>query len=176
MVPLSTVAAAASAVTAASAPPRGAFILLEGLDRSGKTTQSQMLVERLQQSGSPAVPRHFPDRSTATGKIINDYLKNKEVAISDHVIHLLFSANRWEAVDDLTSTLASGTTIVCDRYAFSGVAFSNAKGLNQQWCQAPDKGLPAPDHVLYLDVPLNEAEKRGGYACASPFLILSFFS
>ena len=68
-------------------------------------------------------------------------------------MHLLFSANRWEAVKSLKARLNSGETLVCDRYAFSGVAFTAAKGtLDLEWCKNPDRGLPAPDAVIYLDV------------------------
>jgi dTMP kinase len=60
--------------------------------------------------------------------------------------------------------LLAGTTILCDRYAFSGVAFSAAKAsLSYEWCQAPDILLPAPDLVLFLDVTPEVARKRGGY-------------
>ena len=74
---------------------RGAFILFEGVDRCGKTTQAKRLVERLNASGRPAVFMNFPDRTTAIGKQIDAYLANKE-EFDDRAVHLLFSANRWE--------------------------------------------------------------------------------
>lgn len=91
---------------------RGALIVLEGCDRTGKSTQCKKLVERLISSGISAKELHFPgkdftqwvgsrplsllDRSTpVTGSQINNYLKNN-LNMDDHVIHLLFSANRWE--------------------------------------------------------------------------------
>ncbi|THH10756.1 hypothetical protein EW145_g1111 [Phellinidium pouzarii] len=60
-------------------------------------------------------------------------------------------------------TLAGGTTIICDRYAFSGVAFSTSKGLPFEWCRAPDVGLPEPDLTLFLDISPEKAKERGGY-------------
>lgn len=62
--------------------------------------------------------------------------------------------------------LSSGTTLVVDRYAYSGVAFTAAKGipgLDRSWCQAPDKGLPAPDVVFFLNLTPEQAASRGGY-------------
>jgi dTMP kinase len=50
-----------------------------------------------------------------------------------------------------------------DRYAYSGVAFSSAKGLDLEWCKAPDVGLLRPDVTLFLDIDPREAESRGGY-------------
>lgn len=54
--------------------------------------------------------------------------------------------------------------MICDRYAFSGVAFSAAKpSLSYEWCKAPDISLPAPDAVLFLDISPEVAQQRGGY-------------
>lgn len=53
-----------------------------------------------------------------------------------------------------------------DRYAYSGVAFTAAKGipgLDQQWCRSPDTGLPAPDAVFFLNLSPEAAAARGGY-------------
>eukprot|EP00960_Hanusia_phi_P066411 766393-Hanusia_phi.AAC.12 len=95
---------------------------------------------------------NFPDRTTTVGGLINEYLQSGK-ELDDAVIHLLFSANRWEATKSIRERLASGETLIVDRYAYSGVAFSAAKGtLNMEWCKGPDRGLPAPDCVIYLDV------------------------
>ena len=96
---------------------RGAFILFEGGDRCGKTTQSQSLVDHLQASGVrlPNVQElsatsrwiwlgwlqvkaelwKFPDRQTGTGRMIDSYLTSK-TELDDAAVHLLFCANRWE--------------------------------------------------------------------------------
>ena len=102
------------------------------------------------------------DRTTGTGNLIDAYLHGTS-DLDDRAIHLLFSANRWEAVASLEANLAAGTTVLCDRYAFSGVAFSAAKGLPLAWCRAPDVGLPAPDLTLYLDLAPEVAAARAGY-------------
>ncbi len=52
---------------------------------------------------------------------------------------------------------------MCDRYAYSGVAFTSAKGLDLQWCKTCDQGLPAPDCIIYLDIPVEEAAQRGAF-------------
>jgi dTMP kinase len=57
----------------------------------------------------------------------------------------------------------AGTTVLCDRYAFSGVVFSAAKGLPLAWCKAPDVSLPSPDLALFLDLAPEQAAARGGY-------------
>ena len=107
--------------------------MFEGCDRSGKTTQVTRLVERLNSAGRPAVMRRFPDRTTSIGTIINSYLGCKK-ELEDHVVHLLFSANRWELRKEILETLESGTSVCIDRYAYSGVAFSAAKVLLNSLC------------------------------------------
>ncbi|KAF8378139.1 hypothetical protein HHK36_029476 [Tetracentron sinense] len=155
---------------------RGALIVLEGLDRSGKTSQSSRLLPYLEGLGFPVELWRFPDRNTCVGEMISSYLANKS-QLDDQTIHLLFSANRWEKRDCghykdknrlaerslMETKLRSGTTLIVDRYSYSGVAFSSAKGLDIEWCKAPEMGLLAPDLVLYLDIPPEKAAERGGY-------------
>lgn len=148
-----------------SAPSRGAFIVFEGADRAGKTTQCTRLVEALSRKGVDVELWKFPDRTTAIGKMINSYLTS-ETNIDDAAIHLLFSANRWEKREQLLRKIRAGTTIVADRYAFSGVAFTAAKGvkgLDREWCKSPDAGLPAPDVVFFLNISPEAAATRGGF-------------
>ncbi|EMP28641.1 Thymidylate kinase [Chelonia mydas] len=76
---------------------RGALVVLEGVDRTGKTTQSRRLGEALRESGHLAELLRFPDRTTEIGRLISSYLENKS-NLEDHTVHLLFSANRWEQV------------------------------------------------------------------------------
>jgi ATPase subunit of ABC transporter with duplicated ATPase domains len=104
---------------------RGKLIVFEGLDRAGKSTQCAMLAQALQEAGHSVRLMRFPgeyvsilkecsvveggisignfsdiamtDRTTPIGQMINSYLSGQSEA-EDHVIHLLFSANRWEAV------------------------------------------------------------------------------
>ncbi|GJJ72671.1 dTMP kinase [Entomortierella parvispora] len=141
---------------------RGRFILLEGCDRAGKSTQCAMLVKALQERGHSVELCKFPERTTTIGQMIHAYLTNSK-ELDDKAIHLLFSANRWEAMQAMKRKLEQGTHLVVDRYAYSGVAFSTAKGLDLKWCMNPDKGLVRPDLTLFLDLPTAEAERRGGF-------------
>ncbi|ORX89231.1 thymidylate kinase [Basidiobolus meristosporus CBS 931.73] len=145
-----------------SAAKRGAFILFEGCDRCGKTTQSSKLVEHLRATGVATELMKFPNRETTIGKMIDQYLRSGQ-DLDDQTIHLLFSANRWEAMNEMREKLLSGITVVVDRYAFSGVAFSAAKGLDIKWCQNPDVGLIQPDVVFLLDMPIENTSERDGF-------------
>ena len=99
------------------------------------------------------------------GQLIDSYLRgttDKE----DHVIHLLFSANRWEAAASIREAIEGGATVVVDRYYYSGIVYSAAKGvegLDMQWAKRPDVGLPRPDGVVFLDLSAEKAQERGGF-------------
>ena len=71
---------------------RGALIVFEGCDRSGKTTQVTRLVERLNKAGRPAVMMRFPDRTTSIGSLINSYLSCKKEL---DWAHPCFDHPRW---------------------------------------------------------------------------------
>ena len=103
---------------------RGALIIFEGCDRSGKTTQCQRLVKYLSENLpmigeglTAAKMMRFPDRETEIGKTISGYLK-QEQHLEDQVVHLLFSANRWERRLDLVKALEAGQHVIVDRYVF----------------------------------------------------------
>lgn len=129
------------------------------------------------------------DRTTQIGKMIDSYLRSQS-EMDDRAIHLLFSANRWELAyvpylcryidislsltahqfsrysQSITESLEAGTTVICDRYAFSGIAFSaakNAPGMSYEWCRAPDISLPAPDLTLFLAVTPEQQRVRGNF-------------
>lgn len=153
------------------ATTRGAFILFEGMDRVGKTTQVNRLLKHLEAKGKTVHHMRFPDRTTETGKMINEYLTNSNLKMDDRQAHLLFSANRHELSAKIKETLSSGVTIVCDRYCFSGAAYTMSKQegktsstpLDYQWCIMPDEGLPTPDVILLLDMCPKQAAARGAY-------------
>ncbi|KAF5316540.1 hypothetical protein D9619_006636 [Psilocybe cf. subviscida] len=148
---------------------RAPFIVIEGLDRSGKTTQTSKLHSRLQSIGIQANLMKFPDRTTPIGQMIDSYLRSAS-ELDDRAIHLLFSANRWEASSNIEKLLTGGTPIICDRYAFSGIAFSASKVASDgslllpfEWCRSPEIGLPAPDLVIFFDISPEKAKQRRGY-------------
>ncbi|CAJ1375836.1 unnamed protein product [Effrenium voratum] len=146
-----------------AAQARGLFLVFEGLDRSGKSTQSKKLEAHLQKVGYGKVKwMCFPNRKTAIGTAIDLYLR-RQLELPDEAVHRLFSANRWEMAKSIVEDLKAGTTIICDRYAFSGVAYSAAKGLDFTWCQSPDRGLPCPDGIFFLYIDEKVGASRANF-------------
>lgn len=132
-------------------------MVFEGLDRCGKSTQSNLLREHLK-----ADFMCYPKREGTTGQLLDSFLKNKSDMCNESV-HLLFAMNRWEYNNQLIDKLNQGVNIVCDRYAYSGVAYSAAKGLDFEWCLGADRGMLRPDFVFYMDVKAEETAKREGF-------------
>ena len=141
---------------------RGMLIVFEGLDRSGKSTQCEKLVRYLRRNGEHVEHMRFPNRTTPIGQMINTYLTGQSQQ-EDHVIHLLFAANRWESAKEIENCISAGTTVVIDRYSYSGCVYSAAKEMKNMdlaWCRQPEVGLPRPDVCLFLDISAEEAAKR----------------
>lgn len=144
-------------------PRRGLLIVFEGLDRSGKTTQSNLLRQALREAGHEVQRLAFPDRSTGIGNVIDAYLKGNE-ALTPEAAHLLFSANRWETRAWIEKLLARGENVVLDRYYYSGLAYSLARGLDSIWCATSDTGLHVPDIMFcFLDLSPEEQQRRAGF-------------
>ncbi|KAL7067007.1 thymidylate kinase family protein [Cryptosporidium serpentis] len=142
---------------------RGALIVFEGTDRSGKTLQSNKLVEKFKNEDINCILIGFPDRNTNIGHLLDLYLRNCE-NMRPEVSHLLFSANRWEYFEKIKTYLENGITVICDRYAFSGVAYSvGALKKDIEWCMIPEKGLVSPDIVLFLDANVQMQVDRNGF-------------
>lgn len=144
---------------------RGTLIAFEGLDRSGKSTQCERLVKDLRDSNHEVEHLRFPNRTTPIGKVIDSYLSGQSQQ-EDHMIHLLFAANRWEAVEDIEKHIIAGRTVVIDRYYYSGCVYSAAKrnpSMSLAWCRQPEVGLPRPDVCLFLDLSSEIAAQRGGF-------------
>lgn len=142
---------------------RGILISFEGCDRSGKSTQVRKLSQYFSETLKlPHKVVRFPNRSTEIGKLIDDYLKGK-VEWNDRTIHLLFSANRWETIEEIKKDLMNGIHVITDRYAYSGVAYSSAKGLDLDWCKKSDQGLLKPDLVFYLDSSIGDFGTRSNF-------------
>ena len=76
---------------------RGLFIVFEGLDRSGKSTQVERLAKHFKSKKQKVQSISYPNRASQSGKLLDDYLNSKTGDGMGHeAVHLLFSMNRWE--------------------------------------------------------------------------------
>jgi dTMP kinase len=136
---------------------RGKIIVIEGIDKAGKTTQANLLLKKLK--GKKYVKFDFPDYSTPVGIEIKQFLDGKR-NYSDEVKMMLLSANRWEKKSEIESIIGKGTTIIMNRYYQSNLVYGISKGLKLKWLLALDEGLPKADLVVVIDIKTNTLVKR----------------
>lgn len=130
----------------------GKIIVLEGLDKSGKTTQAHLLLDYLNDKNpGQTVLFSFPDYSTKIGKQIRSFLDGK-VQYNAETKHMLLSANRWEKKENILESLRSAKTIILNRYYQSNLAYGLANGLDFEWLSILDKGMPKEDVTIVLDI------------------------
>ena len=138
---------------------RGALIAFEGLDQSGKQTQTDALAAALIAAGHECERLSFPDYATAIGWEIHQALHGGRDYTAD-VMQLLYVANRYEFRARLESWIAGGRIVICDRYKASSVAYGEAQGLDRVWLADIQRFLPAADLTILLDIPPKVAVER----------------
>ncbi len=151
---------------------KGRIIVIEGLDGSGKATQSKLLMERL--SKKFKVKRlSFPDYESDGSAPVRMYL-NGEFGDDPACVNP-FAAASFYAVDRVTSYLKNwkqdydeGTLFVLDRYTTSNMVYMTSKLPTSEWSgfinwlsefEYERLGLPKPDGVIYLDMPTEVSQK-----------------
>jgi len=140
----------------------GLFVTLEGIDRSGKSTQAAMLIKAL---GDAAIGVREPG-GTAVGERVRELLKDPGVTVSAEAEALLFAAARAELVNEvIRPALADGLVVVSDRYLDSSLAYQGAaRGLGVEEVERVNgfatRGLE-PDLTLLLELDPAAAAQRG---------------
>lgn len=138
---------------------RGALIAFEGLDQSGKQTQTDALAASLAAAGSACERLSFPDYATAIGTELHRALHGQRDYAPD-VMQLLYVANRYETRARIEGWLAAGRTIVCDRYTASTIAYGEAQGLDSRWLADIQRFLPPAELTILLDIDPTVAVER----------------
>jgi len=147
----------------------GLFLVLEGIDGSGTTTQAHRLVEKFTAQGAVARMTFEPSKG-AIGTMTRGYLRSGAGgdALDPAALALLFAADRLEHLQrDVLPSLARGEVIICDRYLLSSLAYQGSF-LDVEWVAALNARAPAPDITLFVDVDVEVAAgrraQRGGVA------------
>jgi len=142
-----------------SRPLKGAFVVLEGGDGSGKTTQARSLCSALRREGYKAHLTAEPSRSVV-GRLIRRMLLHGEKT-SPEVEALLFAADRFLHLEsEIRPALAAGKTVVCDRYMYASFAYQGAQGVDSKWLREINRFAEKSDIALYLDVPAEMGLSR----------------
>jgi len=139
----------------------GVLISFEGIDASGKNTQSRMLFDYFKRSGTSCEYISFPDYSTPIGQEIRNFLDHRrEYDLESR--HLLYAANRYEHRERIETWIAEGKVVVINRYSESNLAYGAASGLPLEWLVQVESRMPKSDYVFYLKLSpeLSAARKK----------------
>jgi len=139
---------------------KGAFICIEGIDASGKTTQARQLVRELRRRGFKAVYTTEPSQGEI-GKFIRTYVLQRKRRVPIAVEALLFAVDRVDHLEQkVKPALQKGKIVVSDRYVYSSLAYQGAAGLDLNWIEEINRSIVVPDLAIYLDVPPEVVVKR----------------
>jgi dTMP kinase len=137
------------------------FVVLEGLDGSGTTTQLHLAEGRLESMGLPHFCTGEPTKGPV-GRLIRRILERKIQAGPDTVA-LLFAADRsehlYEKTGGIVSRLRRGEVVVCDRYLFSSLAYQSL-ACDPRFVFSLNHRFPLPQHVVFLDTPVTMSQER----------------
>ncbi len=135
------------------------LVAIEGIDQSGKKSQTGLLERLLRRRNLKVGTISFPIYNSRSGRLIRAYLDGK-VRLPFPAACMLYSLNRWEQLDRLRQLMAESDFVVANRYTPSGLAYGIAGGAQMSWLRALDEGLPRPKVVILLDVPVDTSFVR----------------
>lgn len=150
----------------------GKFIVIEGIDGSGKTTQVEKVVESLKAQGKDVVVTKEPTDGEV-GQLIRKMLSGK-VEFTPVAFQYLFAADRVMHMEEVEELLKQGKFVVSDRYFWSAIAYGMADKEGMDYENSKEVSLVAqgilsiyhqfllPDYTFYLEIPVDVSLSRLG--------------
>lgn len=150
------------------------FIVLEGVDGSGKSTQIANLREMFAQQGVATEYLHFPRFDAPYfGDLIARFLRGELGSIDQvdpYIVAMLYAGDRRDAAAMIREWIAQGKVVICDRYVYSNIGYQCAKvqcteerEKLREWILSLEYdyfAIPRPDISLFLDVPFAFTERK----------------
>lgn len=152
---------------------RGKLIVIDGSDGSGKATQTRFLIARLKSEGYKTKTLDFPQyEANHFGRLLGHCLAGDYgdfIAIDPHIGSVLYAADRFESRPTIERWLKAGYVVVLDRYVSANQIHQGGKIYDAKkqkeflgWLDEMEHGvfgLPRPDVIVYLDVPVAVSQK-----------------
>lgn len=137
---------------------RGRFIVLEGLDGAGTTTQGALLAARLLEHGIPVELTREPTDGVL-GRIARSFTDGR-AHFEPETVALTFAADRIEHTVEIRSLLDAGTWVVSDRYVASSLAYQTSQGLPFDWVRTLNMRAMEPDATVFVDTSVASCVAR----------------
>ena len=147
---------------------KGKFIVFEGLDGSGTTTQSRLLKEWFENENQPVYLTHEPTegpigiliRLALAGRLCSATNNQTYQQVNESTLALFFAADRMDHLQNtIIPNLEKGINVICDRYYLSSFAYQSLE-LEFEWIKQINSKCRQPDLTFMLDVPVIECKKR----------------
>ncbi len=140
---------------------QGLFIVIEGIDGTGKSTQAKMLADALTAIGHSVILDREPSDGPY-GKLLRNSATTGRMTPQEELD--LFHKDRRQHVNEVISpSLTEGKVVVLDRYYFSTMAYQGQRGFDSAELRATNETFaPAPDILFILDLPVDKALERIG--------------
>lgn len=139
------------------------FIVLEGLDGSGKTTQLHNIMNYVKEK--------YPDKKimftrepggylNIVGEKIRDVILNNEM--DDYTRALLYAASRYEISKIIKEHIDNGYVVICDRYIYSSLAYQSSDKLSMEEIMQINRynDIIKPDHILFFRITMDTYRLR----------------
>lgn len=150
------------------------FVVIEGLDGAGKSTQLKKIIEHFNAQGVECLNIHFPRFDTPVyGELIAKFLRGELGdlnSVNPYLVALIYAGDRAEAAKQINEALKQGKAVILDRYIYSNIAFQCAKCATKEesrelaeWIfdlEYNHNGIPKPDLSVFLDVPTAFTKKK----------------
>jgi dTMP kinase len=137
------------------------FVVLEGLDGSGTTTQLHLADRELASRGIAHFCTGEPTRGLV-GRVIRQILK-RQIQAQPDTVALLFAADRnehlYEETDGIMPHLRRGELVICDRYLFSSLSYQSL-ACDPEFVFWLNRGFPLPRHLVFLNTPVTMSQQR----------------
>ena len=143
------------------------FIVFEGLDGAGTTTQIRNLAKYYEFNKRPYYITNEPT-SNPIGSLIRDVLQ-KKVSTTPEALALLYAADRHDHLYNpaygIERMTEEGRVVMTDRYFYSSIAYQSVQ-CNPDFVRTINSAFPSPEFIIFIDTPVEECmsriEKRGG--------------
>ena len=148
---------------------KGRFIVIDGIDGSGKGTQTKLLMEELKVNGYEAEEADFPQYGTKSAGIIEEYLNGKYGQLDPRAASIFYAIDRFDASFKIRQWLSEGKIVVSNRYVTANAGHQGGKIADEhdrlkffRWLNDLEYNIfniPKPDLNIILHVPAKTAQK-----------------
>ena len=145
------------------------LVNLEGIDGCGKSTQSKLLKNKLEEIGDKVIILKEPTKRPH-GQKLWDMLRGKIKATNEEILDLFVLDRKQHVKERIQPALDDGTVVLMDRYYYSSMAYQVAGGIDVNVIRERHTFAPIPDIVLIFDLPVTVAlERVRGHSEADEF-------